>query len=436
MGWMSNKPAVPTIDGNAPPQDVYGLAYIVYFSLGAGFLLPWNSFITAVDYFDYLYPNTHIDRVFGVSYIFPCFIVLCYMSLYGQRYGSWIRINTGLVIFLVCMVLVPTLDAIFIKEDTIGSTGTFYVTVGALVVTGIADALVQGSLIGSAGQLPSRYMQALVSGTAASGVLVSGLRIVTKAALPQTPRGLRLSGDVYFAVSAAFLAFCLVAFNWVHKLPVMVHYQKENARRLKTPLTNAETEPLTSPQDLEGDVSASDSLGFPSLGGGIIEDKGSFKHVLGQLKWFAGSMILIYIITLSIFPGFVSEDVHSASLGDWYPVILMASYNLCDLFGKHLTTVYIPDNKSVMIGGSVGRLLFIPLFAACLHGPQIFRTEAPVFFLTSLLGVTNGYLTACLFIRSPQIVPLAEGETAGIVMTIALVLGLAIGSVVSWFWVV
>lgn len=355
-------------------------------------------------------------------------------EFHGSKIPAWIRINSGLLLYLICIVLVVLLDAIFIKENGIGSPGTFYATIALLVVTGIADALVQGSLVGSAGELPARYMQAFVSGTAASGVIVSLLRIATKAALPQTPRGLRLSGNVYFGVTAAFLAFCIVAFNLVHKLPVMIYYRKDKTHRL---IVNSETEPLASGRDLESEVNAPGNiLTFPSAVEQPLLDKDKLTHVLKQVKWVAGSITLIYVVTLSIFPGFISEDVQSAALGNWYAVVLMTSYNVFDLIGKNLTTLYIPESINFMIGGSVGRLLFIPLFAACLHGPRIFRTEVPVFLLTSLLGISNGYFTSCLFIVGPKTVPLAEAETAGIVITVSLVLGLSIGSTVSWFWVV
>ena len=57
----SNNPKVP--------QDSFHLAYIIYFTLGAGYLLPWNAFITAVDYFTYLYPDAPVDRVFAIVYM-------------------------------------------------------------------------------------------------------------------------------------------------------------------------------------------------------------------------------------------------------------------------------------------------------------------------------------------------------------------------------
>ncbi|WZZ68580.1 hypothetical protein YC2023_079950 [Brassica napus] len=43
---------------------------------------------------------------------------------------------------------------------------------------------------------------------------------------------------------------------------------------------------------------------------------------------------------LSIFPGYITEDVHSELLGDWYPVLVIAGFNVFDLVGKSLTAVF------------------------------------------------------------------------------------------------
>ncbi|XLS50080.1 hypothetical protein HN51_010757 [Arachis hypogaea] len=68
--------------------------------------------------------------------------------------------------------------------------------------------------------------------------------------------------------------------------------------------------------------------------------------------------------------------------------------------------------------------------------PKFFRTEIPVTILTSLLGLTNGYLTSVLMILAPKMVKLQHAETAGIVSVLFLVIGLAAGSVIAWFWVI
>ncbi|GJY08579.1 equilibrative nucleotide transporter 8-like protein [Tanacetum coccineum] len=127
---------------NVPPQaiattdqhdekDPYNITYIIHFLLGAGYLVPWNSFITAVDYFQDIYPTKHVTK---------CFLLQILMI--GLVTGTWLnkRLEFGFVV-LVLMV----------------------------VVTGFAEGLTGGSLIGATGKLPDRYMQAVVAGNASAG---------------------------------------------------------------------------------------------------------------------------------------------------------------------------------------------------------------------------------------------------------------------------
>ncbi|KAM1102917.1 hypothetical protein ACFX19_011686 [Malus domestica] len=257
-------------------------------------------------------------------------------------------------------------------------------------------------------EFPNRSFQILDDFT---GVVVSALRIVTKAVYPQTAEGLRKSANLYFAVGIVIIVICIVFYNVAPRIPVMKYYAD-----LKVQAVNDETEekgPLT-----------------------VTVLRSTLWHVVDRVKWYGISILLIYIVTLSIFPGYITEDVHSQILKDWYPIILIAGYNVFDLVGKSLTSVYLPRSSKVAIGSTVVRLLFFPLFYGCLHGPKFFRTEIPVTILTCLLGLTNGYLTSVLMILAPKVVQLQHAETAGIVIVLFLVLGLAAGSVVSWFWVI
>lgn len=74
----------------------------------------------------------------------------------------------GYALFLVALVAVPLVDVVYVK-GRVGLYGAYYVTVGLLGLCGLADGLVQGGVVGNAGELPERYMQAVVAGTAASG---------------------------------------------------------------------------------------------------------------------------------------------------------------------------------------------------------------------------------------------------------------------------
>ncbi|KMT07268.1 hypothetical protein BVRB_6g148980 [Beta vulgaris subsp. vulgaris] len=387
------------------PKDSFHFAYIIYFTLGAGFLLPWNGFITAVDYFDFLYPDESVDRIFAVAYMLVGLFSLICIIFSPRKSDAFVRINMGLGLFVVSLLVVPLMDVFYIKGRS-GLYNGFYVTVGALGLSGLADALVQGGLIGSAGELPERYMQAVVAGTAASGVLVSFLRIFTKAVYPQDIHGLRNSAILYFIVGIVLMIICLVFYNVAHRLPVIKYYNE-----LKLQAVN------DAKQD-KGPLS------------------GPVWEIMGTIKWHGSGIVLIYVVTLSIFPGFITEDVHSELLGDWYAILLITAYNIFDLVGKCLTSIYLFENENAAVNACLARLLFYPLYLGCLHGPQIFRTEIPVTVLTCLLGLTNGYLTSVLMILAPKKVQLQHAETAGILVVLFLILGLACGSIVSWFWVI
>ncbi|TYG37727.1 hypothetical protein ES288_D13G164500v1 [Gossypium darwinii] len=380
------------------PEDKFNLGYIIYFTLGVGFLLPWNSFITAVDYFSYLYPEASVHRVFAVVYMVVGLACLLVIVFYAHKSKAYMRINVGLGIFVVSLLVVPVMDAVYIKGQ-VGLYDKFYVTVGLLALAGIGDALVQGGLIGVAGELPERYMQAIVAGSGGSGVLVSMLRILTKAVFPQ------------FFTSIVFMVICIVLYNVAHKLPIMQYYEELKAEAVKE--EKAEKGPMT---------------------GSVW--RATLWNIIGTVKWYGFGIVLIYVVTLSIFPGYITEDVHSLVLKDWYPVLLIIGYNVFDLVGKSLTAVYLLENAKVAISACVVRLLFFPLFIGCLHGPQLFRTEFPVSLLTCLLGLTNGYLTSVLMIMAPKSVQIQHAETSGIVMVLFLVVGLASGSVIAWFWVI
>uniref|UniRef100_A0A7N0U2M0 Equilibrative nucleotide transporter 1 n=1 Tax=Kalanchoe fedtschenkoi TaxID=63787 RepID=A0A7N0U2M0_KALFE len=393
-----------------PPHDSFHLAYLVYFTLGTGYLLPWNAFVTAVDYFAYLYPDASVDRIFAVVYMMVGLVCLLFIVFYAHVSDAYVRINVGLALFVVALLVVPVMDVAYIKGQ-VGLYSGFYVTVGAVALSGVADALVQGGIVGNAGELPERYMQATIAGTAASGVLVSLLRVFTKAVYPQDAAGLRSSANLYFIFSILVMIVCIVFYNVAHRLPVIKYYQDLKAQAVI--------------EEKEDNAAVGEPVWRATL-----------WEIVGRVKWYGVGLLLIYIVTLSIFPGYITEDVHSQILKDWYPILLISCYNVFDLVGKCLTPVYMLENSKVAIGSSVARLLFFPLFYGCLHGPEFFRTEIPVTLLTCLLGLTNGYLTSVLMILAPKSVQLQHSETAGIVMVLFLVVGLAGGSVVSWLWVV
>ncbi|KAJ7978927.1 Equilibrative nucleotide transporter like [Quillaja saponaria] len=383
-------------------RDTFRIAYIIHFLLGAGNLLPWNALITAVDYFSHLYPAKHIEKVFSVAYMSSSVLVLVVMMSWGgwNKMSLRLRMNMGFSMFIISLMVSPVIDWTWCSNMSNGRpNGAYVVIVASVVICGLADGLVGGSLIGSAGKLPKQYMQAVFAGTASSGTTISVLRILTKASLPQTPKGLQTSAHLYFIVGTSFLLCCILFCNLLYKLPVMQQHYR-----------HLQGEPLCSGR--------------------------KFWAVAGKIRGPAFGIFIIYIVTLSIFPGFIAENLESKLLKDWYPILLIAVYNVADLVGKSMSAVYVLKSIRRATWACPVRLLFYPLFTACLHGPRWLKTEVPVVLLTFMLGLTNGYLTSVLMILAPKSVPISEAELSAIVMAVFLGIGLVGGSVLGWFWII
>lgn len=120
------------------------------------------------------------------------------------------------------------------------------------------------------------------------------------------------------------------------------------------------------------------------------------------------SVLLVYTITLAIFPGFLAEDVSSERLGSWYPVLLIAAFNIADAVGKVLPVQpqIAMQNRQLILIFCLARALFLPAFyfAGQGTGPVV------VGLLTVLLGMTNGYFTAVSMMLAPQ--GLEVGDTS------------------------
>lgn len=58
------------------------------------------------------------------------------------------------------------------RQTKPGSNVAFLLLVSMVIISGFADGLVGGSLVGATGELPGRYMQAVFAGSATAGILL------------------------------------------------------------------------------------------------------------------------------------------------------------------------------------------------------------------------------------------------------------------------
>lgn len=112
------------------------------------------------------------------------------------------------------------------------------------------------------------------------------------------------------------------------------------------------------------------------------------RDIILQIWPFISTIIIVYLVTLTIFPGIESE-IYSCRFGDWFPIILMAVFNMTDFFGKLMSTLFFRIHHKHLLLIALCRFTLIPLFAwSIMPRQEPFFTNAfwPITF-SILLGM-------------------------------------------------
>ncbi|KAK7838950.1 equilibrative nucleotide transporter 3 [Quercus suber] len=186
------------------------------------------------------------------------------------------------------------------------------------------------------------------------GALASGLRLLTKVSFEKTHNGLR---------KGLFLCILLYAIVFA-KLPIVKYYRSKAAS--------------------EGSKTVSSDLAAAGIQ--TNSNQGNIDYAIG--------LFLIYVLTLSIIPGFL------------YAPVLIAMYNVWDLISRYIPLIEslkLESRKGLMIA-ILSRFLFIPAFYFCTK----YGNKGWMILLTSLLG----YLMATLLSVSLQWRPKGPEQNA------------------------
>ena len=102
------------IHGNlGPPRDTCSLIYISLILCGMGFLLPYNSFITAVDYYQVKYPGSTIIFDMSMTYICVAFTGVLINNIFVELFSLHARITFGYVVSIGTLLAITLTDVWF-----------------------------------------------------------------------------------------------------------------------------------------------------------------------------------------------------------------------------------------------------------------------------------------------------------------------------------
>ncbi|KAI3830616.1 hypothetical protein MKX03_016448 [Papaver bracteatum] len=397
-------------------------ATVVCWVLGNGCLFPWYSMVTSFDYFGDIFPKYHAGRILPLvcqPFALGTFAILTYNE---AKINTRRRNLLGYFIFFIGSLMVLVLD---IATSGKGGIGTY---IGVCMISsgyGVANALVQGGLVGDLSLMCPEFMQSFLVGLSFAGALTSALRLITKVAFENSKDGLRKGAMMFFAISILFELLCLFLYAYIFpKLPIIKYYRakaaSEGSKTVSADLVAGGIQTLTSNQAAEEDPKYMDRL--------------SNKELFVQNMDFAITVLLIYVLSFSIFPGFLSEDTGKHGLGTWYGIVLIATFNIWDLIGTYIPLIdclKLKSRKGLLIT-SLSRFLLIP----CFYFTVKFGDQGWMIMLTSILGLTNGYLTVCVLTVAPKGYKGPEQNALGNFLVLFLATGIFIGVTLDWLWLI
>lgn len=470
------------------PIDVGMAVYMIMFYQGIGNLLPWNAFITAAGYFSTRFCGTsyvtNFENYFSFSYTVSQTIGLALSVIYQDK----ISLKNKIIVPLVFYTIIFFLNTVFVVIDDMSSQALFGLTLLSTSLCGLCGATLSAGLFGLGAALPAAYTGALMNGQALAGLMISLSSLLTilsgkdltscnsndNAGGTDDTTVCTYSTDYsalgYFIIATLVLLSCIFFYLLLMKLNFSQFYFKRSGlidNDIKA-ASDGFTEPLLSvAQDEENsskadnkdvvitsihsntavsslsDASVAAPTNTSSSNSSHIDFK-SIKRVFNTIRIPAISVLLVFTISISIFPAvFVlieSEDkckTSSRFSNDLFIPFLFVMFNLFDFIGRVVAgaTTPIVTAKNIWMA-SLARVVFIPLVLLC----NIANSKLPIVFdhdvwpilLMALFAFTNGYVACNSMIYGATIIDPSDAGLAGTIMIFSLCLGLFFGSCCSF----
>ncbi|XP_059004196.1 equilibrative nucleoside transporter 2 isoform X3 [Mustela lutreola] len=409
------------------PQDSYHLVGISFFILGLGTLLPWNFFITAIPYFQGRLAGANTTTTTGTldsnhtgpadAFNFnnwvtllsqlPLLLFTLLNSFLYQCVPDTVRILGS----LLAILLLFALTAALVKVDM--SPGPFFsITMASVWFINSFCAVLQGSLFGQLGTMPSTYSTLFLSGQGLAGIFAALAMLMSMASGVDA----QTSALGYFITPCVGIFMSIVCYLSLPHLEFARYYLAKKPSQAPGQELETKAELLqsdekngipNSPQkvaltlDLDAEKEPELEPEEPQKPG-----KPSVFIVFQKIWLTALCLVLVFTVTLSVFPAITAMVTSSTSPGKWSrffnPICCFLLFNIMDWVGRSLTSYFLWD----------------------------------AYFITFMLlfAVSNGYLMSLTMCLAPRQVLPHEREVAGTLMTFFLALGLSCGAAFSFLF--
>lgn len=331
------------------------------------------------------------------------------------------RITAALVINTITFTLLAMSTRLFMH---VSASVYFGFLMAMVFAASLATGLCQNGVfayVSGFGQ--EQYTQGIMTGQAVAGVLPCIAQIVSVLSVPakdlghDAPEESSTSAFAYFLTATGVSLLALLAF---------LYLESRHRSGLRTKRSVDGTEDAEEAENAE-------RTSVPLL------------TLLRKLSWLAAAVFLTFAVTM-VFPVF-TQEIESVRPPASAPRLFEPSsfiplaflfWNSGDLIGRLITGVpalRLTHRPEILFALSIARVAFIPLYPLCNIRGHGARVDNDVFYLVVvqlLFGVSNGYLGSSCMMGAVEWVDSDEREAAGGFMSLCLVAGLTVGSLLSF----
>ena len=171
-----------------PQVDTNKRAYIIFYILGIGSLLPWNMLYTVDAYWKYKFRNTTSDddtelttlqlewaSKLSMASMAPKLIFIFLNAFFGHKISHKPMLITSMVIAILLFVFSDIMTQVSTDEWQVEFLS---ITLCSVFIINAMVAINQGGLSGLAGMFPSEYMGAVVQGQGLGGIFACASNII------------------------------------------------------------------------------------------------------------------------------------------------------------------------------------------------------------------------------------------------------------------
>lgn len=319
------------------PEDPMMFNYFLFLLMGIVLVLPLNSLIQAISFFEANLPGRDIEFVVGTLVNGPVFLGQVMMLLIGRCLNTKITIVLSLYGMSVMSFAIP-----FITEYIENTDVLWYIVLASIFVFCLFTGFYQSSGRGFNAIFPKTMVASFSNGTGFSGMLVGVLRAMALGVFPvdeTLPRDPNMFAGtkLYFGISAGLLFVCATLTIFSYRTGYNSYYYEQSLKKKSNKDTKEERQTLIQSAKTFAMTPDNTIVRPPKEDGAEEEEEQKVSVIkIHNENWmnFWG-IFLNFSMQFAIFPGlFINGDitfVHDYHWRIWFIIFMSVVF---DAFGR------------------------------------------------------------------------------------------------------